>query len=64
MGELAIYKSLNTLSYAGGLSALAGVIGVLALLRMYRGWVPTGPVGPPIEGSSPEEAGDVGGVGL
>jgi Na+/melibiose symporter-like transporter len=39
----------GTLAYAGGLSALAGVIGVLALLRMYRGWVPTGPVGPPIE---------------
>jgi Na+/melibiose symporter-like transporter len=39
----------GTLAYAGGLSALAGVIGVLALLRMYRGWVPSGPVGPPID---------------
>jgi hypothetical protein len=38
----------GTLAYAGGLSALAGVIGVIALLRMNRGWVPTGPVGPPI----------------
>jgi Na+/melibiose symporter-like transporter len=38
----------GTLAYAGGLSALAGAIGLLALLRMYRGWVPTGPVGPPI----------------
>ncbi len=40
----------GTLAYAGGLSALAGIIGVLALLRMYGGWVPTGPVGPPIDG--------------
>lgn len=39
----------GTLAYAGGLSALAGVLGLLALLRMYGGWVPTGPVGPPIE---------------
>ena len=39
----------GTLAYAGGLSALAGIIGVLALLRMYRGWVPTGPVGSPID---------------
>ena len=39
----------GTLAYAGGLSALAGLAGVLALLRMYRGWVPTGPIGPPIE---------------
>jgi Major Facilitator Superfamily len=39
----------GTLAYAGGLSALAGLTGVLVLLRMYRGWVPTGPVGPPIE---------------
>ncbi len=39
----------GTLAYAGGLSALAGVVGVVALLRMNRGWVPTGPVGPPIE---------------
>ncbi len=39
----------GTLAYAGGLSALVGLIGILALLRMYRGWVPTGPVGPPIE---------------
>jgi predicted MFS family arabinose efflux permease len=39
----------GTLAYAGGLSALAGLIGILALLRMYHGWVPTGPVGPPIE---------------
>jgi Na+/melibiose symporter-like transporter len=39
----------GTLAYAGGLSALAGGIGLIALLRMYRGWVPTGPVGPPID---------------
>jgi Na+/melibiose symporter-like transporter len=39
----------GTLAYAGGLSALAGIVGVLALLRMYRGWVPSGPVGPPID---------------
>jgi Major Facilitator Superfamily len=38
----------GTLAYAGGLSALAGLVGLLVLLRMYRGWVPTGPVGPPI----------------
>jgi Na+/melibiose symporter-like transporter len=42
----------GTLAYAGGLSALAGVIGLLALLRMYGGWMPTGPVGPPIEADS------------
>jgi hypothetical protein len=50
----------GTLAYAGGLSALAGVVGVLALLRMYRGWVPTGPVGTPIDadaGSSVEAPG-------
>lgn len=39
----------GTLAYAGGLSALAGIVGILALLRMYGGWVPTGPVGPPID---------------
>lgn len=39
----------GTLAYAGGLSALAGIIGILALLRMYGGWVPTGPVGPPLD---------------
>ncbi len=39
----------GTLAYAGGLSALAGIIGILALLRMYGGWVPTGPVGTPID---------------
>jgi len=39
----------GTLAYAGGLSALAGLVGVVALLRMYRGWVPTGPLGPPID---------------
>ncbi len=39
----------GTLAYAGGLSALAGIIGVLALLRMYGGWVPTGPVGTPVD---------------
>jgi MFS family permease len=39
----------GTLAYAGGLSALAGLIGVVALLRMYRGWVPTGPIGAPID---------------
>ena len=39
----------GTLAYAGGISALAGLIGLLALLRMYRGWVPTGPVGPPLD---------------
>ncbi len=49
----------GTLAYAGGLSALAGLTGVLALLRMYRGWVPTGPIGPPIEafGGSAEPPG-------
>jgi Na+/melibiose symporter-like transporter len=41
----------GTLAYAGGLSALVGLIGLLALLRMHRGWVPTGPVGPPLEES-------------
>jgi Na+/melibiose symporter-like transporter len=39
----------GTLAYAGGLSALAGIIGLLALLRMYRGFVPSGPIGPPLE---------------
>ena len=39
----------GTLAYAGGLSALVGLAGLVALLRMYRGFVPTGPVGPPIE---------------
>ena len=39
----------GTLAYAGGLSALAGLIGIVVLLRMYRGWIPTGPVGPPID---------------
>lgn len=39
----------GTLAYAGGLSALAGIVGILALLRMYGGWVPTGPVGTPID---------------
>jgi Na+/melibiose symporter-like transporter len=39
----------GTLAYAGGLSALAGIVGVLALLRMYGGWVPTGPVGTPVD---------------
>lgn len=46
---VALIGARGTLAYAGGLSALAGVIGVLALLRMYGGWVPTGPIGPPIE---------------
>ena len=39
----------GTLAYAGGLSALAGLVGLLALLRMNRGWVPAGPVGPPLD---------------
>ncbi|HEX8689740.1 MAG TPA: MFS transporter [Solirubrobacterales bacterium] len=39
----------GTLGYAGGLSALVGLCGLLALVRMYQGFVPTGPVGPPIE---------------
>jgi Na+/melibiose symporter-like transporter len=49
----------GTLAYAGGLSALAGALGLLALLRMYGGWVPTGPVGPPIDfaGGSSEPPG-------
>lgn len=38
----------GTLAFAGGLSALAGAVGLLVLLRRYRGWVPTGPVGPPV----------------
>jgi Na+/melibiose symporter-like transporter len=42
----------GTLAYAGGLSALAGAIGLFALLRMYRGWVPTGPIGPPIDSTA------------
>jgi Na+/melibiose symporter-like transporter len=50
----------GTLAYAGGLSALAGAIGLLALLRMNYGWVPTWPVGAPLD--SAEEAGDVGGL--
>lgn len=54
---VAVIGARGTLAYAGGLSALVGLIGVLALLRMYQGWVPTGPVGPPIElaPSGPEE---------
>jgi hypothetical protein len=49
----------GTLAYAGGLSALAGLVGLLVLLRMYRGWVPTGPVGPPLDigGGSSEPPG-------
>jgi hypothetical protein len=49
----------GTLAYAGGLSALAGLIGVLILLRTFRGWVPTGPVGPPltVAGGSAEPPG-------
>jgi Na+/melibiose symporter-like transporter len=50
----------GTLAYAGGLSALAGIVGILALLRMYGGWVPTGPVGTPLDdgaGSSAEPPG-------
>lgn len=46
----------GTLAYAGGLSALAGIVGILALLRMYGGWVPTGPVGPPIDDGAPSSA--------
>ena len=46
---VAVIGPRGTLAYAGGLSALAGLIGLLALLRMYRGWVPTGPVGPPLD---------------
>jgi Na+/melibiose symporter-like transporter len=45
----------GTLAYAGGLSAVAGVLGLLALLRMYGGWVPSGPVGPPIDPLGEEE---------
>jgi hypothetical protein len=40
---------LGTLAFAGGLSALAGLVGLAWLLRMNRGWVPAGPVGPPVE---------------
>jgi len=49
----------GTLAYAGGLSALAGLLGLLALARRYGGFVPTGPVGPPIEafGGSAEPPG-------
>lgn len=39
---------LGTLAFAGGLSALAGLVGLIWLLRMNRGWVPAGPVGPPL----------------
>ncbi len=53
----------GTLAYAGTLSAFVGAIGVLALLRMYRGWVPSGPIGPPLEPSDAEKAADVGGLG-
>jgi Na+/melibiose symporter-like transporter len=53
----------GTLAYAGGLSALAGIVGIFALLRRYGGWVPTGPVGPPIDdgagGSATEPPGPV-----
>ena len=54
---VAVIGARGTLAYAGGLSALAGVIGVMALLRMYRGWVPTGPVGSPLDAEplGPEE---------
>jgi MFS family permease len=52
----------GTLAYAGGLSALAGAIGLVALLRMYYGWVPTWPVGAPLD--SAEKAGDVAGLGV
>jgi len=52
---VALIGARGTVAYAGGLSALAGVIGVLALLRMYQGWVPTGPVGPPIEALGSDE---------
>jgi hypothetical protein len=49
----------GTLAYAGGLSALAGLVGLLVLLQMYQGWVPTGPVGPPLDigGGSSEPPG-------
>jgi Na+/melibiose symporter-like transporter len=46
----------GTLAYAGGLSALAGIVGILALLRMYGGWVPTGPVGTPIDDGASSSA--------
>jgi hypothetical protein len=46
---VAAVGACGTLAYAGGLSALAGAIGLLALARMYGGFVPTGPVGPPID---------------
>jgi len=56
---VALIGPRGTLAYAGGLSALAGALGLLALLRMYGGWVPSGPVGPPIElaGGSSEPPG-------
>jgi len=56
---VAVIGARGTLAYAGGLSALAGLIGILVLLRMYRGWVPTGPVDPPVDftGGSSEPPG-------
>jgi hypothetical protein len=39
----------GTLAFAGGMSALAGFVGLAWLVRVNRGWVPSGPVGPPIE---------------
>ncbi len=45
----------GTLAYAGGLSALAGALGLLMLTRRYGGFVPTGPVGPPLDA---KDAGD------
>ena len=52
---VALIGARGTLAYAGGLSALAGLIGLLALLRMNHGWLPTGPVGPPIDTLAAEE---------
>lgn len=46
---VALIGARGTLAYAGGLSALVGAIGLLTLMRMYGGWVPTGPVGPPLD---------------
>jgi MFS family permease len=40
---------VGTLAFAGGMSALAGLVGLIWLLRVNRGWVPSGPVGPPVE---------------